>query len=282
MDKVKENTKNESISVKKKCFVITPVGAEGSEIRIEANGIIRGVLEPLLKDTYDVKAAHLSTNSVQITKEIIQDIHAADLIIANLTGSNPNVMYELSLAHALRKPVIHIIREGEVPPFDISVHRYISYKNNMLGAVHLSENLSEFIDQVISVGENISNPITDAIDNITVESINRSLSYEAGFENISMRLDQIEKRLKRIRYEPSIYSNFIKKTLTPFDDEELDFQYKRTIDFLAENDISIETFIRNQANIEMLSDVLGIDVISTKFILNKITSDKKSNINNLL
>lgn len=282
MVKEKENTNVDDNPAKKKCFVITPVGAEGSEIRIEANGIIKSVLEPLLSEKYEVKAAHLSLSSVQITKEIIQDIHKADLIIANLTGSNPNVMYELSLAHALRKPVIHIIKDGETPSFDISVHRYISYKNNMLGVVELREKLSQFIEKEITMGKNISNPITDAIDNIKVESTDRSLSFESGFENVINRLDQIEARLRRLRIEPNVYRNINKDLFSKIDDPEFDFNYKRGLDFLNENNIEVESFIKNVKNIEMLSNVLGLDVDHTLRVLERIYYVKTGRIGGFL
>ena len=185
---------------KLKCFVITPVGEQNSEIRNEANGIIEAVIKPVLEAKYTVNAAHLSISSVIITKEIIQDIFEADLIIANLTDSNPNVMYELSFAHALRKPVVHLIREGQKPPFDISSQRYIAYTNNMLGTVHLKEQLEKFVNDVTDNKKKISNPITDSIDMIEIKPETREMVIVDALNDISRRLTGIEReRGNRIR-----------------------------------------------------------------------------------
>jgi hypothetical protein len=42
----------------------------------------------------------------KIIDQIWNGIHAARVLVAELTGRNPNVLYELGLAHALRKPVV--------------------------------------------------------------------------------------------------------------------------------------------------------------------------------
>ncbi|KAF0226165.1 MAG: hypothetical protein FD179_996 [Erysipelotrichaceae bacterium] len=178
-----------------KCFVITPVGDPNSEIRTETNGIIEAVIKPLLEPEYTVSAAHLSMSSVIITKEIIQEIYDANLIIANLTDSNPNVMYELSLAHALRKPVVHLIREGQKPPFDISVQRYISYTNNMLGTVHLSAQLRKFVDDVTAKGKKVSNPITDTIDTIQITPETREVEIVEALNDLNNRFASLERDL---------------------------------------------------------------------------------------
>jgi hypothetical protein len=65
---------------------------------------------------------------------IVNDIWAytrqAKLLIADLTGKNPNVFYELGLAHALAKPAILIAEAMEDIPFDLRALRIIVYYKN--------------------------------------------------------------------------------------------------------------------------------------------------------
>jgi len=68
----------------------------------------------------------------QITDQIIESIKQADAIIADLTGSNPNVMYELGVAHSLDKPAIMINQSVERSPFDVAGMRQIVYDRNRL------------------------------------------------------------------------------------------------------------------------------------------------------
>ncbi|MDP2175249.1 MAG: hypothetical protein Q8K70_04990 [Bacteroidota bacterium] len=67
----------------------------------------------------------------EIFPEMIKQIIKSRLIIANITGRNPNVMYELGVAHALGKPTIVIAQDFTDIPFDLNNKRIIIYKNEM-------------------------------------------------------------------------------------------------------------------------------------------------------
>lgn len=62
-----------------------------------------------------------------IIEEIWTAIVSAILIIADCSGRNPNVFYEIGLAHAIGKPVILITRDEEDVPFDLHHRQYIRY-----------------------------------------------------------------------------------------------------------------------------------------------------------
>ena len=63
-----------------------------------------------------------------ITSDIWKAINMSDLVIAEMTGRNPNVLYELGLSHALGKPVIMITSNPEDIPFNVRHIRFIHYK----------------------------------------------------------------------------------------------------------------------------------------------------------
>jgi hypothetical protein len=73
-----------------------------------------------------LRADEISTPGL-ITDQIIEGIGDADLLIADLTGSNPNVMYELGYAHALNKPVIILNQDVLKSPFDVKAFRQVPY-----------------------------------------------------------------------------------------------------------------------------------------------------------
>ena len=64
----------------------------------------------------------------QITFDIWEKINRARFLIADLTNRNPNVFYELGLAHALGKDVILITQSMDFVPFDLKTQRCIIYK----------------------------------------------------------------------------------------------------------------------------------------------------------
>lgn len=67
--------------------------------------------------------------SNEIFPSIIKQILKSRLIIANITGRNPNVMYELGVAHALGKTTIIVAQDFTDIPFDLNNRRIILYKS---------------------------------------------------------------------------------------------------------------------------------------------------------
>jgi hypothetical protein len=63
-----------------------------------------------------------------ITDQIWHGIRRADVVVADISGSNPNVFYELGLAHALGKEVVIAAQGVERPPFDVSTARLLRYE----------------------------------------------------------------------------------------------------------------------------------------------------------
>ena len=75
---------------------------------------------------YKVEVSHRITVSGTMTATIIRKVYECDLAIANLTGNNPNVMYEIGLRHAAAKPIIHITEDVKDLAFDVTllVHNF--------------------------------------------------------------------------------------------------------------------------------------------------------------
>lgn len=63
----------------------------------------------------------------KIVDQVWSGITAAKVLVAELTDRNPNVFYELGLAHALKKPVVLISSNQEDVPFDLQHIRVIYY-----------------------------------------------------------------------------------------------------------------------------------------------------------
>ena len=63
-----------------------------------------------------------------LTSNILDRIREADLIIADVSRQNPNVLYEVGFAHALRKPTILLynIKSGSSFPSDLDGLQYIT------------------------------------------------------------------------------------------------------------------------------------------------------------
>lgn len=148
---------------KLKCFVIAEIGSDGSTERRRSDMALDYIIRPTLETTYDVRRADDDRRSGQITRQMMNEIDGADLIVANLTGLNPNVFYELGIAHSQRKRVIHLFEEGTVLPFDLSHSRGIPFIiDDPKSHTAARDQLADFEAQIRDEKE-VSNPWTDAL-----------------------------------------------------------------------------------------------------------------------
>ena len=148
----------------RRCFIITPIGNSNSAIRRKIDGLIEEVIEPVLKELkYDVIVSHRISESGSMTNAIIKGVYESDLVIANLTDNNPNVMYEVALRHASAKPIIHITENINDLPFDINDQRTIEYTDDMAGAHKLKDDLRNMISN-IDFSKLVDNPVTIALE----------------------------------------------------------------------------------------------------------------------
>jgi tetratricopeptide (TPR) repeat protein len=72
------------------------------------------------------------TEPGRISLQVTESIKSADLIIADITGNNPNVMYELGYAHALEKTVVLLTQSVKDSPFDVKDFRQVTYERSKL------------------------------------------------------------------------------------------------------------------------------------------------------
>jgi len=108
------------------CFYITPIGEDWSEQRKHSDLFLGSIVEPALEHLgLRVVRADSIDKPGTITKQIMEYLLRARLVIADLSFHNPNVFYELAIRHAARLPVVQLIRASERIPFDLNQIRTI-------------------------------------------------------------------------------------------------------------------------------------------------------------
>jgi hypothetical protein len=134
-----------------KCFVISPIGQPDSPIREHADDVFECIIDPALKQAkIDGHRADQVENVGRITTQMYNDILSSDFCIAVLHSFNPNVFYELAVAHCAGMPVILLSEKGLDPPFDLKDERVLHYD---LGprAIYHGDNIRALLAMIESV-----------------------------------------------------------------------------------------------------------------------------------
>lgn len=192
-------------SPKKRCFVISPIGEEGSDIRSRSDKILRHIVRPVCNDlNYKAQRADEISHASSISRKVMHELLTADLVIADLTARNPNVFYELAVRHFIGKPVVQLIDQTEDLPFDVSDVNTIRLDHQDLDSVHnAKERLSRFILAAESDGK-CTNPVTAALESLNIQVRDEGKSAKTLVESFSDLADRIIGELKDSKREREI------------------------------------------------------------------------------
>ena len=122
------------------CFVICPFHDPFTEYYSE-------IYQPAIKDAglLPLRADEIFAPGI-FMRDVVTGIFQSSVVLAELSGRNPNVFYELGLAHAYRKPVIMITQEKDAVPSDLQGLRRIDYETR---SVHWGRELQRLIQEMI-------------------------------------------------------------------------------------------------------------------------------------
>ncbi|GJE65792.1 hypothetical protein LNAOJCKE_3005 [Methylorubrum aminovorans] len=146
--------------------MVGPIGSSGSEVRKHSDMVLHAIIKEVIDSldlSYEVRRADDDVRPGMIGDRIIHDIINSDLVIADLTGLNPNVFYELGIRHAVGRPTIHIAKIGTVLPFDNSGHDTLFVDvTDWQDIVRTRGRLSASIRAINDPNYRVSNPITQS------------------------------------------------------------------------------------------------------------------------
>jgi hypothetical protein len=130
---------DEDFSIDSKlCFLIMPFGELWSG---RTHRVVKEVVENL---GFDCRRADDYYGKV-VLHDIWERINRAAFVVADLTSANPNVYYELGLAHALGKEIVPLLQDGYSIPFDQQPFRILFYQDNTDGEALLRSRLPDWI-----------------------------------------------------------------------------------------------------------------------------------------
>jgi len=146
------------------CYVLMPFAAE-----------FRATYEAAIKPAVSQAAGKFGTSITclrgdeiigpgSITREIVSSIYTADVVVADLTGNNPNVFYELGIAHCMGNKTVMITQNIAGIPFDVSAYRLIRYDATPEGLAALHSELAGAVLEILAGRiRQASNPVEDFV-----------------------------------------------------------------------------------------------------------------------
>ena len=199
---------------KKSCFIISPIGEPDTPER-KRNDDVRDYIikESMSAIGYEAVRADEIDQAGAITSQITQHLFEDDLVIADLTGHNPNVFYELAVRHATRKPFVQIIQKDMSIPFDVQGMRLIFYDLSDPASVHSAK--LEIVNQVKS-WEGDPPPIVQTPISMPLEILRIRQSDDADtsgiidilplIQNISSSMEETREEVQRVSRRAAVSS----------------------------------------------------------------------------
>jgi hypothetical protein len=107
-------------------FLISQIGPHDSDIRKRADVVCDRLIKPIVGefDLTIVRSDRDPTPGV-VTSQILRSILEASVVIADLTGKNANVFYEVAFAQSFGKPIVMLVDDPDNLPFDTRNERTI-------------------------------------------------------------------------------------------------------------------------------------------------------------
>lgn len=196
-------------------FVLMPFDPEFDEIY---NLFIADALD---EAGYTFFRADDIRNQQNILRDIVTAIETSDLVLADLTGANANVYYELGIAHALGKPVILLTQSISELPFDLRAYRVVAYSTHFAvvqkareelvalargardGTVVFGSPITDFLSRMPAPGATVLARSREASEAAEEEAgfIDHLVNVENGFEQLTENVAEIGTRTEAIGAE---------------------------------------------------------------------------------
>jgi hypothetical protein len=147
------------------CFVMMPFAEEFD--RIYHDAIRPGALlaAERVGISMSVTRADEYTLPSHITRDIVEMLFRCSCAVADLTDGNPNVFYELGVAHAMGDKTLMITQDVERLPFDLRNYRVLAYSSDDAGLAKLRGMIAASLAPILErkPGSPIprSNPVSD-------------------------------------------------------------------------------------------------------------------------
>lgn len=223
------------------CGIIMPISAIDSCSREHWKEVKDIISEAIKAAGYEPNLVSNADDSGIIQQRIIQNIYSNDIVVCDVSGKNPNVMFELGMRLAFDKPTIIVIDDKTDYSFDTSPIEHLSYPRDLkyYDILNFKEQLKTKIIATVNKSKNDPNYTTflKNFGEFEVAHVEKKVGtindvVLSKMEEISYRISRIERHIETadIDIPDSERSERIKELMR-----------RRIYDFCIDNDVTLET-----------------------------------------
>jgi len=188
-------------------FFLSPIGDDGSPERDRADDVYMGIVEPACEARKLVaKRADHFDEPGRITRQVVEAIIEAKAVVADLTGRNANVYYELGIAHSFTRPTVLIADRASSLVFDVKDERTIMVGDNgrigIADAKTASVKLGEALDLALAESFRPSSLVTEVAGS-------QSLDLLAEDDPVAAELASIRETLESVHQATSTFGDYL-------------------------------------------------------------------------
>ncbi|QDV74315.1 hypothetical protein Spa11_25170 [Botrimarina mediterranea] len=132
-----------------RCFLITAVGSPESDRRRAVETLIEEIIDPLKEPKQiEFRAPFDGIIGETLNQPLLEQIVTVDLLLADATEPTPNLLYELGVRHAIRKPCFLMSEHPENLPSYLKPLVYHRLCRTTEGYARAREEVCKFLDLV--------------------------------------------------------------------------------------------------------------------------------------
>ena len=206
----KKTASTSSLTEEKICFVISPIGKDGTDVYNKFREVLDYVIKPAVESSclkLQVIRADDINHAGSFIKDILENILNSYVVIADLTDQNPNVFYELGVRHSLSPRTILISQSMDSVPSDLREYRAIVYETSAKGSKLFQERLHQFL---LDIKEDPVRPDNPVLCHLPEYREEKSQVLE---EEVARLKEELSAVLKGVTQQPASKNRNLSKTL---------------------------------------------------------------------
>lgn len=156
------------------CFVVMPYSSPEGYAPDHFTKIYEHIFKPAIEDAgFTALRCDEIHNGKPIHTNMFSNLLEAPMVLCDLTGDNPNVMYELGRRDAHGKPVVRVREDGQSSPFNVREHEIIPYRKGRVidevpeDRAKITQAIKETFSSNIDDSPNVSSPPRSALESMT-------------------------------------------------------------------------------------------------------------------